>query len=554
LSNNTPDQYPYEPSEPRGRNPVYVIGAAALIVVLVLCVVIIVGVFAAGDLTDSDFVCDDRCLAATEISGTNFAISTQIGASQTAQSISQAGTATAEVALQATALPTSDHATPTDVGHVQPPSGDTTVYIVAEGDTIQRVAELFYVPVEELMNVNLLVESDALIPGEALVIPLYAAQFSFDPSPTAALTEIAAIPVRVVVIGEEIGIGTIRLFVPEEASYPELARVELELKLSQRIWTATPETDTSTGTESNDNPTPPPSIPTQAPPATQPPPGTSTPTPNFEEDGLTVFQKMGASLFCLESSFTGCDEDSNPVDAKIFTDLGRGLRWSWLIRPDQSITGRQDLQIVLWRVVVADDGPQEADVVWSHFFQIDANPGSIQSDSGGLSAPVIVGIAALGMALLLLVFFGRRTMRHQQKLRQTGPKVFISYRRHDTWAVARNLYDQLESRGARVFLDVKDINEGRFAEIIETNIERCEYFIPVLGPSTLESTWVRREIATAIAHNKVIIPILVSGFTFEAPLPDDIKELESHNSITLTPEYLDAAIARLLQFLHLNAP
>jgi hypothetical protein len=252
LSNNAPDQYPYEPSKVRGRNPVYVIGAAALIVVLVLCVVIIVGVFAAGDLTDSDFVCDDRCLAATEISGTNFAISTQIGVSQTAQSIAQAGTATAEVALQTTATNT-----PTQVDESADEPSPTT--------------------------------SPTPLPTPSPIPP----------------TEVAAIPVRVVVVGEEIGIGTIRLFAPEAADYPETVRVELDLQLSQQIWTATPESDTSTGTESNDNPAPPPSIPTQAPPATPPPPGTSPPTPNFEESGLAVFQKMGASRFVLESRFTG---------------------------------------------------------------------------------------------------------------------------------------------------------------------------------------------------------------------------------------------------------
>jgi hypothetical protein len=360
--------------------------------------------------------------------------------------------------------------------------------------------------------------------------------------------------VRVVVVGEEIGIGTIRLFAPEAADYPETVRIELALQLSQQVWTATP----APGSEDEPPPPGPPSddAPSDSsttsddepPPATtQGPTGTPSTTPNFEESGLAVFQRMGASLFCLESSFSGCDESSDPAQAELITDLERGIRWTWVIRPDENINGLQDLQVVLWRLVVADDGPQEADVVWSHFFQINANA----SDSGGVSA-ALVGIAALGLLLLLVFAIRTRRSTPQAKARGVGPKVFISYRRHDTWAVARNLYDQLESRGARVFLDVKDINEGRFAEIIEKNIELCEYFIPVLSPETLNSTWVRREIATAIAHHKVIIPVLVSGFTFEAPLPDDIKELESHNSITLMPEYLDAAIARLLQFLHLS--
>jgi len=538
-------------------------------------------------------------MQATEISGTNFAVETLVGATETAQSVAQAETSTSVAELpndEATEVPTEEptaEATeapteepteeinteqPTVIGNGgsnDSPPGDV-VYVVQEGDTLADIASRFDRSIEEIIEANNLNNRDVILSGDVLIIPpplvleddptpqptaTGTATPSPQPTPTVIPpTEVAAIPVRVVVVGEEIGIGTIRLFAPPEANHPETIRVELDLQLNQQIWTATPASDGVDDAAEVGPSAPADAAPTQMPAATQPPPGTPTTTPttpttptntpNFEESGLTVFQKMGASLFCLESSFTGCDEESDPAEAEIITDLERGIRWSWVIRPDETITGLQDLEVVLWRVVVADDGPQEADVICSHFFQISANPNLAATDSDRNSLPIIVGIAVLAVALAAMAYTGAKRLRLVRQ--RVGSKVFISYRRNDTWAVARNLYDQLESRGARVFLDVKDINEGRFAEIIETNIELCEYFIPVIGPDTLDSTWVRREIASAIAHDRVIIPVLVNGFTFTAPLPEDIKELESHNSITLMPEYLDAAIARLLQFMHLT--
>jgi hypothetical protein len=129
---------------------------------------------------------------------------------------------------------------------------------------------------------------------------------------------------------------------------------------------------------------------------------------------------------------------------------------------------------------------------------------------------------------------------------QTKPKVFISYRRRPSWVTARAVANALEARGADVFLDVDDINEGRFADVLEQAIAECDYFLVVLAPNTLESKWVRREIKRAMEQDKVIIPLVTDDFSFYgADLPDGLEELASHNAVKVLPEYFEEAMDRI---------
>jgi hypothetical protein len=100
---------------------------------------------------------------------------------------------------------------------------------------------------------------------------------------------------------------------------------------------------------------------------------------------------------------------------------------------------------------------------------------------------------------------------------------------------------------------VDDINEGRFEEIIKHNIRDREYFVLVLAPGSLDSEWVIKEAAYALGLDKKIIPVLTNGFDLYArELPDALKGIKGHNAITLTPEFFNAAIDRLAQFVGLG--
>ncbi|MCB9453214.1 MAG: TIR domain-containing protein [Anaerolineaceae bacterium] len=127
------------------------------------------------------------------------------------------------------------------------------------------------------------------------------------------------------------------------------------------------------------------------------------------------------------------------------------------------------------------------------------------------------------------------------------PMIFISYRRQPSDDLARFLYDRLQSAGADVFFDREAINGGRFAAIIEREIINRDYFLVILAPNTLESEWVRREIATALRHSdKVKLIPVTAGFNLgSAALPEEIAELAEYDAIQYEREYADASIERI---------
>ena len=116
--------------------------------------------------------------------------------------------------------------------------------------------------------------------------------------------------------------------------------------------------------------------------------------------------------------------------------------------------------------------------------------------------------------------------------------VFLSYRRGVSADLARWLRDNLHQLGVDVFFDVESINAGRFANIIEREIQRRDYFVVLLTPETLESEWVRKEIQIALAARKNIVPITTQGFAF-GNLPPEIAELAQYSGIPYQYEYAE---------------
>jgi hypothetical protein len=136
-------------------------------------------------------------------------------------------------------------------------------------------------------------------------------------------------------------------------------------------------------------------------------------------------------------------------------------------------------------------------------------------------------------------------------------RVFISYRREDTAAVARLVYDRLWRvlTKADVFFDVSAIGGGEdFEKRIIAEICRSDAALVFIGERWLEATatsgksriwdsqdYVRAEIREAIARSIQVIPILVSGTRMPSAeqLPDDIKAISTKNAISLRHESFD---------------
>src|SRR5262245_55610869 len=91
--------------------------------------------------------------------------------------------------------------------------------------------------------------------------------------------------------------------------------------------------------------------------------------------------------------------------------------------------------------------------------------------------------------------------------------VFLSYRRTNApWALA--IFQNLTHHGYDLFFDFNGIASGDFERVILTNIEARAHFLVLLTPSALErvsedNDWLRREIQTAVASKRNIVPLLL---------------------------------------------
>lgn len=135
-------------------------------------------------------------------------------------------------------------------------------------------------------------------------------------------------------------------------------------------------------------------------------------------------------------------------------------------------------------------------------------------------------------------------------------KLFLSYRRSCSWEISRLVYERLIEKGFTVFFDVEETQSGFFDERIKRNIETCDYFLPIFCQGTLDlkriseqSDWVRQEIEWALSMNKIIIPLIIQGFSFPPTeeLPESLRSLPQILGINVYHEYFNEAIDKLIR-------
>jgi len=87
-------------------------------------------------------------------------------------------------------------------------------------------------------------------------------------------------------------------------------------------------------------------------------------------------------------------------------------------------------------------------------------------------------------------------------------QVFISYSRKDLSFVER-LAEDLKAASLEVWYDLSGLDGGtRWGREIQNAIERCQCFVVVLSPNSVESQWVEREFMYAESLKRKIIPLL----------------------------------------------
>lgn len=146
--------------------------------------------------------------------------------------------------------------------------------------------------------------------------------------------------------------------------------------------------------------------------------------------------------------------------------------------------------------------------------------------------------------------------------------IFISYRRDDAEGEAGRLFDDLVRAFGEeaVFMDVAGIAPGTdFRKAIDENVASCGVFLAVIGPEWAsitdpngarrledENDFVRLEVASALARNIAVIPVLVHDARMPHPeqLPENIRNLAFRNSVEISHERWNSDVQLLIQALN----
>lgn len=143
-------------------------------------------------------------------------------------------------------------------------------------------------------------------------------------------------------------------------------------------------------------------------------------------------------------------------------------------------------------------------------------------------------------------------------------KIFISYRRTDSADFTVALYNQLREHfaEANIFKDINAIQPGQqFAHVLEDALDNCAVVLVVIGPTWIsnsgqrlfeEHDWVRQEIASAIARNLRVIPLLVNGASMptKEQLPADLHGLIQRQAQLIDNRRFEYDVAQLARAIH----
>lgn len=126
--------------------------------------------------------------------------------------------------------------------------------------------------------------------------------------------------------------------------------------------------------------------------------------------------------------------------------------------------------------------------------------------------------------------------------------------------MTRLVHDALTSRGYDAYLDIENSRAGAFDSALREAIQAATDVVVILSSSSLdrcwdENDWLRAEVAHALAQNKNVIPVLDQAFEWPAkPMPSDLATLRTRQGLTLSHEYFEASMDKLVRELVVGRP
>lgn len=127
--------------------------------------------------------------------------------------------------------------------------------------------------------------------------------------------------------------------------------------------------------------------------------------------------------------------------------------------------------------------------------------------------------------------------------------IFISYRSDGGKEFAGRLHDRLEKEGYQVFIDVTNLNSGKYREQIFSHIKQITDFLLILSPNALEFSQkddlFREEIEYALKLKKNIVLIKLENFEWPKQSSETIEYLKTFKSIPGNHRLFDQMITTL---------
>ncbi len=104
-------------------------------------------------------------------------------------------------------------------------------------------------------------------------------------------------------------------------------------------------------------------------------------------------------------------------------------------------------------------------------------------------------------------------------------KIFVSYNRQDA-SIAHSLVTDLDALGHEPWVD-KELSGGQrwWDQILQT-IRKCDIFVFVLGPESLNSVACKREYSYAASLGKPVLPVLISDQVSTHLLPTALSQIQ----------------------------
>jgi hypothetical protein len=138
--------------------------------------------------------------------------------------------------------------------------------------------------------------------------------------------------------------------------------------------------------------------------------------------------------------------------------------------------------------------------------------------------------------------------------RRNQNRIFINYRRSDSGPWAGWIHERLlrDFGSRRLFMDIDSISSGRkFGEVLEESMTRCGSMLTIIGKEWIDARnengsrrlddpndYVRREIATALNREILVVPLLVGGAELPSAdiLPAELRPLRERQARPVTLE------------------